>query len=276
MTRSRLFMTLALVTSSACGAIWVPTSGDGGGSGGSGGAPTGGASGLGGAGPTGGASGLGGATGGMPGTGGAAGTGGGQTGGHLGAGGVAGGHAGTMGAGGAAGGHAGATATAGNSGGGGNSGAGGLGPEAPGGRVSGFGTVLISASSTNQITRLQTEMVVPPEPPASGTLFLWPGLQPGGANFDPINNGVLQPVLTLGLVLRAGQTAARLFDLVDLGPVRQHLRQGGRLHRLPGRGCHVRQRRRQADDGYGALRDDLDSDGVGRRDGRSLSATAST
>jgi hypothetical protein len=41
-------------------------------------------------------------------------------------------------------------------------------------------------------------MIVPPEPPASGTLFLWPGLQPGGKNFDPIDNGVLQPVLTWG------------------------------------------------------------------------------
>jgi hypothetical protein len=40
--------------------------------------------------------------------------------------------------------------------------------------------------------------VVPPTPPASGTLFLWPGLQPDGVNFDPIDNGVLQPVLTWG------------------------------------------------------------------------------
>jgi hypothetical protein len=41
-------------------------------------------------------------------------------------------------------------------------------------------------------------MVVPPAPPASGTLFLWPGLQPDGVNFEPIDNGVLQPVLTWG------------------------------------------------------------------------------
>jgi len=46
--------------------------------------------------------------------------------------------------------------------------------------------------------RLQTTLVVPPQPPASGTLFLWPGLQPNGANFEPIDNGVLQPVLTWG------------------------------------------------------------------------------
>ncbi|MFL5303591.1 MAG: hypothetical protein ACJ8F1_00185 [Polyangia bacterium] len=77
-------------------------------------------------------------------------------------------------------------------------GAGGLGPPATGGRINGYGTVLISANQKNQITRLQTTLAVPPEPPASGTLFLWPGLQPNGANFDPINNGVLQPVLTWG------------------------------------------------------------------------------
>src|SRR6185437_548303 len=84
---------------------------------------------------------------------------------------------------------------------GGQSGAGGmggLGPEAPGGRISGYGTVLFWANANNQIVRLQTTMVVPPEPPATGTLFLWPGLQPDGANYDPIDNGVLQPVLTWG------------------------------------------------------------------------------
>ena len=73
-----------------------------------------------------------------------------------------------------------------------------MGTAAPGGRVSGYGTVLIAANANNQIVRLQTTMVVPPEPPPSGTLFLWPGLDPNGANFNPINNGVLQPVLTWG------------------------------------------------------------------------------
>lgn len=57
---------------------------------------------------------------------------------------------------------------------------------------------MIWAQSPRQIVRLQTTMVVPPKPPASGTLFLWPGIDPDGANFDPINNGVLQPVLTWG------------------------------------------------------------------------------
>jgi len=64
--------------------------------------------------------------------------------------------------------------------------------------VTGYGTVLLSVKASNQIIRLQTTMTVPAEPPASGTLFLWPGLQPNGANFNPINNGVLQPVLTWG------------------------------------------------------------------------------
>jgi len=73
-----------------------------------------------------------------------------------------------------------------------------MGPEAPGGRVTGYGTVLISTNAKVQIVRLQTTLLVPPEPPASGTLFLWPGLQPNGANFLPIDNGVLQPVLTWG------------------------------------------------------------------------------
>ena len=73
-----------------------------------------------------------------------------------------------------------------------------IGTQAPGARVTGYGTVMIMANSRQQIVRLQTTMVVPPKPPAQGTLFLWPGLDPDGANFDPINNGVLQPVLTWG------------------------------------------------------------------------------
>lgn len=133
--------------------------------------------------------------------------GGGEAVGGSGAGGETSGHAGASGTGGAAGGHAGSggaggkAGAAGQAGTGGQSGAGGmggLGPEAPGGRISGYGTVLFWANANNQIVRLQTTMVVPPEPPATGTLFLWPGLQPDGANYDPIDNGVLQPVLTWG------------------------------------------------------------------------------
>lgn len=122
------------------------------------------------------------------------------SGGHGGSSGVAGATAGHSGSG-ASGGSAASAGHGGRSGGGGSpgsGGAGGLGPEASGGRVTGYGTVLISANSKNQMVRLQTTLAVPPQPPASGTLFLWPGLQPNGANFEPIDNGVLQPVLTWG------------------------------------------------------------------------------
>jgi hypothetical protein len=68
--------------------------------------------------------------------------------------------------------------------------------------------VLIAVNARNQIVRLQTKMVVPPEPPPSGTLFLWPGIDPDGANFDPINNGVLQPVLTWGPSCAPGKQPA--------------------------------------------------------------------
>jgi hypothetical protein len=66
--------------------------------------------------------------------------------------------------------------------------------------VRGFGTVEFSASTTTEIVGLETTLTVPPEPPPSGTLFLWPGLQPlrGGRNYSPIGNGVLQSVLTWG------------------------------------------------------------------------------
>ena len=145
---------------------------------------------------------------GQPGSGGAAGgSAGGRTGGAggaVGSGGQGASHGGASGMAGAGashtGGTAGGAASGGRSAGGapGSGGAGGLGPEAPGGRITGYGTVLISANAKNQMVRLQTTMLVPPQPPASGTLFLWPGLQPNGANFEPIDNGVLQPVLTWG------------------------------------------------------------------------------
>jgi hypothetical protein len=62
------------------------------------------------------------------------------------------------------------------------------------------GFVAFVVSPSNEISSLVTTLTVPEQPPASGTLFLWPGLQPlpGGRNYDPINNGVLQPVLTWG------------------------------------------------------------------------------
>src|SRR5262245_56849827 len=65
--------------------------------------------------------------------------------------------------------------------------------------VAGHGKVMLSTPSDNQITSLTTTIIVPPKHSAIGTLFLWPGFQPGGANYLPIDNGVLQPVLSWGL-----------------------------------------------------------------------------
>ena len=63
-----------------------------------------------------------------------------------------------------------------------------------------FTGIVFRARPPNAITALKTTLTVPDEPPATGTLFLWPGLQPhrAGAHFRPIDNGVLQPVLTWG------------------------------------------------------------------------------
>jgi len=223
-TARRAAAIAALLTVAACGSGDQTSSGSGGstttgGNMGSGGVGSGGAVGSGGStsatGGTVGSGGRQGATGGTaapgtggassPGTGGTAGQGSGSTGAAAGGGGR-GASPGSAGAGashsGGAGGDGRASGGAGGAGRGGSgvsgaAGAGGLGPEAPG-RVTGYGTVLISANAKNQIVRLQTTLLVPPQPPASGTLFLWPGLQPDGANFEPIDNGVLQPVLTWG------------------------------------------------------------------------------
>jgi hypothetical protein len=70
----------------------------------------------------------------------------------------------------------------------------------PQGNPSDNGNVSFSAAAGNEIVSLFTRLVVPPEPEKVGTLFLWPGLQPrrGDQNYYPIDNGVLQPVLTWG------------------------------------------------------------------------------
>lgn len=67
-------------------------------------------------------------------------------------------------------------------------------------QVTGYGFIDLFTSAKNQIVALDTTLTVPAKPPASGTLFLWPGLQPDGpGSMDlPIDNGVLQPVLTWG------------------------------------------------------------------------------
>jgi hypothetical protein len=65
--------------------------------------------------------------------------------------------------------------------------------------VGDYGWVRLGVAAS-PIVEFDTTMLVPETPPASGTLFLWPGLQPlrGGANYATLDNGVLQPVLTWG------------------------------------------------------------------------------
>ena len=62
----------------------------------------------------------------------------------------------------------------------------------------------LSVLPPNQIVGLQTAMTVPPLPPVptapGAVLYLWPGLGPKGdsVHLQPINIGLLQPVLTWG------------------------------------------------------------------------------
>lgn len=64
--------------------------------------------------------------------------------------------------------------------------------------VEGYGNVMFVTESTNQIVYFETTLLVPPTQASVGTVFVWPGLQPGGDNYQPIGTGVLQPVLTWG------------------------------------------------------------------------------
>lgn len=68
------------------------------------------------------------------------------------------------------------------------------------GAIDDYGTIEYDVHPPNEVIALRTTMRVPEEPPPYGTVFLWPGLQPlpGSANYTPIRNGVLQPVLTWG------------------------------------------------------------------------------
>lgn len=64
----------------------------------------------------------------------------------------------------------------------------------------GHGFVEMQVQPPNEYTRLQAKMTVGEKPPKVGTVFVWPGFQPlrAGANFNPVGNGVLQPVLGWG------------------------------------------------------------------------------
>ena len=76
--------------------------------------------------------------------------------------------------------------------------------------VSGYGLVEIVSPDDDPIVALTTTLRVPPTPPASGTVFLWPSLLPSakGANFLPIDDGILQPVLTWGPTCAPGSPAS--------------------------------------------------------------------
>ena len=76
----------------------------------------------------------------------------------------------------------------------------------PSGDAVGYGNVEIGfagnsttdMANNSDIVALNTTLQVPRTPAKTGLLYIWPGLQPWGANFKPIDNGVLQPVLTWG------------------------------------------------------------------------------
>ena len=66
-------------------------------------------------------------------------------------------------------------------------------------------SIFWSTHASTPVVYYQSTITVPPVPPKNWqTLFLWPGLSPWnflgeiGRNYYPIDNGVLQPVLTIG------------------------------------------------------------------------------
>ena len=73
-------------------------------------------------------------------------------------------------------------------------------------QTSGYAVVEYDVRPPNELIRLRTKLTVPPKSPPNGTIFLWPGIQPmpGGRNFNPTGNGVLQPVLTWGAACAPG------------------------------------------------------------------------
>lgn len=65
-------------------------------------------------------------------------------------------------------------------------------------RKTGYGYTLVDTATDNEVLSVTTTLIVPSNPQVkTGTLFLWPGLQPL-AEDDVIGYGVLQPVLTWG------------------------------------------------------------------------------
>ncbi len=60
----------------------------------------------------------------------------------------------------------------------------------------------VEAAYPNSFVSMQTTVTVPASPPPEGTLIIWPGLTPLDTNsnptYDPIDDGILRPVLTWG------------------------------------------------------------------------------
>jgi hypothetical protein len=64
-----------------------------------------------------------------------------------------------------------------------------------------YAAVKWSVNTSTDLLGLWTTMIVPSKPNGtSGTLYVWPGIQPLGnsKNFYPLGNGILQPVLSVG------------------------------------------------------------------------------
>ncbi|HET8938300.1 MAG TPA: hypothetical protein VFN67_32875 [Polyangiales bacterium] len=68
------------------------------------------------------------------------------------------------------------------------------------GRLGGAGLVEFDVSVPNVFTKLRTTLAVPVEPPPTGQIFIWAGIQPtpNGMDFNPIGNGALMSVLAWG------------------------------------------------------------------------------
>lgn len=75
-----------------------------------------------------------------------------------------------------------------------------LAPGSPTSGYTGYGITTFTTPTANPIVSLETDLTVPEKPAATGTLYVWPGLEPimSSSTYLPIGEGVLQSVLTWG------------------------------------------------------------------------------
>ena len=68
-------------------------------------------------------------------------------------------------------------------------------------RMSSSGLIEYDVSGSNALVAMRTTLAVPAEPPPSGQIFVWAGIQPkqSGANLQPIGNGALMSLLAWGV-----------------------------------------------------------------------------